>query len=226
VTFGKIIFPWGFAGNHVRWLLFLDSRFPNPFGNSDIDSKFDFIKESVYDQTRSWNNWLGYEWMYRDQLNEYLTISHDCYEWEKHPENKELYLAADNSDLPFKHYFHINLGCNNQTPEQIKRSIENWIQEYEVIKQRIQEFPNKKIIKIDSLFEPELDYEFYKELINFYNFDDNYQRAADVHRIYNQCRLESGKKFYEYFTSERFSSILNEFKIFSEIKNLKIEDLQ
>ena len=225
-TFGKIIFPWGFTGNHVRWLLFLDNQFPNPFGASDINSKFNFIKESIYDHNRSWNNWLDYEWMYRDNLNQYLKISHDCYDWEEYPENKELYLTADNGDLPFKHYFHINLGCNSQTPAHIKQSIKKWLLEYEFVKQRIQEFSNKKIIKVDSLFNPELNYDLYKELINFYNFSDNYQVAADVHQIYNKCRIESGKKFYEFFTSNEFSNILDEFKNFSEIKNLKIKDLQ
>jgi len=204
-SFGSIVFPVGAAGNHIRWLLFLDDKFPNPF-NCD---KMQFIKKNVYCEERSWNNWLQYEWKYRDHLNPVIEISHVKWDWERVPEGKQLYLTFNDVDLPYNHYLHINLGLNCADPEHLKNFYQEWINEFEIIKQRIHEFPNKKIVHSDTIFQGTLSRELYQDIVNFYGFSDNYESANLVHQWYTACRKKSLEDFYKYFTSESFLNTLD-----------------
>ena len=136
-TYGSIIFPVGLAGNHLRWLLYLDPCFPSLTDDHDINSKLNFIQKNIYGPERTWNQWLHIEWRYRMQLDRTLTIKHDCWDWENSTDNKELYLSIDDYQKPLLHYYHINLGLNNNTPESFLNRLEKWINEFEFIKKRI-----------------------------------------------------------------------------------------
>jgi len=221
-SFGKIIFPLGHGGNHLRWLLFLDQKFPNTFGGV---SKLDFIRKSVYAHDRSWNSWLAVEWKFRTILDPHMTVSHDCWDWEQPTAAKELYLTVENINQPLSHYFHINLGCNNLSPSSLKAQMSAWSNEFEFLTKRINEFPNKKIIKCDRLFDPALDYDFYKEVVDFFGFDDNYHDAVQVHNMYHQCRVQSVEKFVKFFKSNGFAQILDSYQTHGEIKNIDLDNL-
>ena len=206
-TYGSIIFPAGFAGNHLRWLLFLDPRYDvsKSICANTVSRKLKFIQKNVYPDTRTWYNWLTTEWKYRVALNDYIEIVHAQFNWEN-SSNKELYLTTKNLDLPFHHYFHLNLGLNAHTPEYFQEMNQAWVNEFEVLELRIHEFDNKKICDCDPLFSPTLSKEFYTDVINFYGFDDNYDSAQQVHQWYHACRVKSVKDFCEYIASNSFKS--------------------
>ena len=222
-NFGSIIFPAGLIGNHVRWLLFIDDKFVNPFGPRNFESKLNFIQHNIYGDKRTWNTWLEVEWNYREKLNEQLTVAHQNWDWEYLPLQKELYLFCEDIKLPFNHYYHINIGLNNNTPEQQILLLKNWFNECKFIKTRINNFPNRKVMLTDQLFQPILPYEWYKEVIDFFGFSDNYQLAQRVHTMHYQARKKSAQDFYQYFTSDHFLNFLNETRIIGETISTQIE---
>jgi hypothetical protein len=213
-VYGSINFPSGAAGNHLRWLLFLDQRFNNVV-DMDTESKLAWIKQYIYPPERTWNNWLGfpdttvgYEWTWRPKLDDIVAITHNNFMWEN-TADKELYLTFTDPELPYLHYYHVNIGLNNSTPDQVRKYEQDWANEFKLIENRIQEFPNKKIIYIDSLYDKVLKYELYKEVIDFFGFDDNFELAKQVHECYYQCRVKSARDFYEYFVKgEEFKKYL------------------
>ena len=207
--FGSIIFPCGFAGNHVRWLLFLDRQFHNPFGTQDLGSKLKFIGENVYGQDRTWNSWLYLEWKFRQELDKTICIRHDNWQWENTSQERELYLTSSNYLTAFIHYYHINLGLNNSTPEILLQQMQDWCCEFEFVKKNLHRFPNKKIINIDTVFDRKLSKQLYQDIIEFYGFDDNYQTACQVHNMYYCSRQKSARDFYNYFTSENFDNLMD-----------------
>jgi len=217
---GSITFPMGGAGNHLRWLLFLDNKYPSNFCDNTPKSKLEFIQNNVYNQKRTWYNWLGkpgsadagFEWQFRDILDETISVDHSNYRWEKNPDAKELYLTFDKIDWVFQHYFHINLGLNSTVPDQVKKRLHAWLDEFKFLQNRIHEFPNKKILMAEKLYEKKLDYFLYKETIDFFEFTDLYEDATVVHDLYYQCRIRSAKDFYNYFTGPEFKEYLEIFK--------------
>jgi len=203
--FGSIIFPPGFAGNHLRWLLFLDPQF-NSVGicENNISAKFKFVQEKIYPSHRSWYNWLEVEWRFRTTLDRVIEVCHGNFNWEQ-SSNKELYLTTADRDLPFYHYYHFNLGLNGHTPAYFKTQIQQWMEEFELLQTRIHEFPNKKICLCDPLFDPVLNRDFYQSIVDFYGFSDNYDIAQQVHSLYSQCKKTSTQEFCDYFVGDEFS---------------------
>jgi hypothetical protein len=217
----SINFPWGAGGNHIRWLLFLDKQMVAPWNNGpqDIPSKLNFIKNKIYPVTRTWNNWMQFEWNYRNDLNQQIQVKHDIFNGENSDE-KVLYLTFNDINIPFNHYFHINLGLNCLTPAQFKTQLNVWIDKFNFIKNKINEFDNKKFISIDVMYNnQELDYDFYKEIVDFFGFDDLYGSAKIVHDWYRQRKIQSAQEFYNYFVGDEFQEYLNVMHMFgSQIK--------
>lgn len=202
--FGNIIFPEGAGGNHLRWLLFLDSRYQDPFNNyTSADSKVKFILENVYSQDRTWNTWLGKEWFHRPMLDGQINIFHDCERWNTITNQRSLFITFKNYELPMTHYYHINLGLNSSTPEQFRSRI----QQRQVTIDHIQTQSNSnfKFLDADCIFDPELDVDFYNQLVSTFGFDNMYEHAAQVHRAYTLCRQRSAREFCRYFDSEEFA---------------------
>jgi len=197
--YGNIIFLAGVGGNHLRWLLFLDDKFPNMFESN----KLDFIKTQVYNTNRTWNNWLLYEWKFRDKLNSILQLSHDTAK--SYQSIKELYLFTDiNTYIAINHYYSINLGLNGQSLPDFSQ---NFVIETNKIKNIVINNPtNQKIVSGDFLHEPVLCKNSYRDIINFYNFNDNYDLAFKVHQLYYQCRTKSLQDFYVYFNSNEWKT--------------------
>jgi hypothetical protein len=211
--FGHLIFPSGTGGNHLRWLLFLDDRFYNPFGGQSLGEKIEFIKTNVY-ANRSWNTWLEVEWKYRNQLDPILTVHHLIPYLT--PWDKVLFLRSENPLTAATHYMHINLGINSQTPDLLVKQIIQFNLDYiKVID--VPNSQNKKAIKCDSMFAPVLDKAFYQEVIEFYGFSDNYNAAQKIHSMHHQCRVNSARDFYNYFTGDQFSQHLENLRILGDL---------
>lgn len=200
--------------------MFLDDKIISPFSEQSLESKFEFIRSNVYAQ-RSWNTWLKVEWEYRTQLDDLITIDHVVFDWAARDNSKEkyLFLMCNDESLPFVHYFHVNPAMNNLTPDEFIKKIRTWKRESEVFESCSTQFPNKKLVTIDSLYGPELSYTLYKEIVDFFGFSDNFEVARQVHAMHYQCRKQSAKDFYDYFTSNEFMKILNDLKVISDGDN-------
>jgi hypothetical protein len=199
---GRLLFPAGAAGNHVRWLLSLDDQFPNPFGLTSVEQKADFIKTKVYNSTRTWNTWLGKEWEFRPALDKILIVDHTPSP--PPPGEKRLYLETLDPTLPALHYFHINLGLMAKTPDQFVEVIKIFNSNCDIIKSK--NLPETKVIVCDKLFQPVLDRETYLQLVDFYGFADNYDTAKQIHSLYHTCRVNSARDFCNWFESDKFKN--------------------
>ena len=62
----------------------------------------------------------------------------------------------------------------------------------------------------DSVFDPVLDPVFYQQLVEFFEFENLYDYAAQVHQAYYNCRVHSAQDFCKYFTSSEFHSYLSQ----------------
>jgi len=199
----------GAAGNQLRWLLYLDPIFPSING---ID-KIEFIKQQVYPVHRTWNNWLYHEWAWRTQLDSVIQLTHNSWGWQESL-SKQLYLTMQDIELPYLHYFHLNLGSNHYhfDAKNNESGLQKWAQEFELVKAQAHQYPNIKIVYSDSLFESVLSKELYDEVVDFFNLENRYQDAAMVQKFYHQCRTNSMKEFHEYFTGSDFNGYVTMIK--------------
>ncbi len=200
---GNIIFPEGAGGNHLRWLLFLDPKYTDPFNNYlTPEDKLLFIQQQVYPKERTWNTWLQYEWRHRHMLDGGINLSHNYQDWQSLTNHPTLFITFADYQLPITHYFHINLGMNSTTPDQIKTKFllrDNAMQD---IKQR--QTPLFNFVNGDTVFDSVLDRNFYQQLTATFGFSNLYDYAAKAHAAYSQCRKRSAQDFCDYFNSTEF----------------------
>jgi hypothetical protein len=205
---GNIIFPEGAGGNHLRWLLFLDPQYKDPFNNYVTPKlKAKFITEHVYGAGRTWNTWLQREWHHRPMLDSQMNINHNFNDWARLTDQRTLFLLFLDYELPLQHYFHMNLSLNSTTPDQLR---EKFAQRHSMTQHIQQEHcKNFGFVYGDSVFDPVLDPDFYQQLVEFFGFSNLYVHAAQVHQAYYQCRVQSAQDFCKYFTSTEFHKYLN-----------------
>jgi len=200
-TYGYLTFCSCSGGNHVGWLLFLDDCFEDTIGgNTTANSKIDTIAENIYRSEKTWNTWLSHEWRYRKRLDKTLCITHNV-PLEDPPDSKILFLTLDDFEKAITHYYHINLSLNCNTPQNCRYLIKEW---HENIQNYCFDGITRKAIISDCIYDPVLNYEWYKSIVDFFGFDDNYEYAKQVHEIYYQLRKKSARDFCEYFSSDEF----------------------
>lgn len=219
----NVFAPSGGFGNHIRWLLFLNSEFtfsvhtfpksydavsgprwpsysdycaesfvPDAFLLSDplyiqycaklhldsIESKIKFIKDRVYDDNRSWHNWLSYEWQYRDSLNTAINFSHEI--TQPAPGSKNI-MAITSAELSLRSYVKFNSSLNNET-------IPYYIDSINSFNRTAQEFNHNDsvlLIESDRLYQSDLPYDLYDSIIDFLGIENLYYDAAkEIHEIW------------------------------------------
>lgn len=195
---GSICFPAGGAGNHLRWLLFLDKKFIFKRLKS-VQEKIDFIKDRIYPPERTWYNWLSFEYEFRIQLNGILTVGHFLKELSKIENSKTLVLYYSNLNEVFNQYYYINVNLNSQTMDQFKSYIKDSNNQCQQATQK-----NAQSLLADPILNDELDYNFYKQVVDFFELDDQYREAKIVHSLYKDARARAFRDFYNHFTSKEF----------------------
>ena len=119
----KLNFVEGGGGNHTRWLLYPDKIFPSPNG---YKNKLEFVKDKIYNNDRSWDNWLDYEWSWRGDLDRYIEMSHMTLPYDYNYHEKNIWLYFNDTEQVIKRYFHINLGSNSLSPSVIRHKSKQW----------------------------------------------------------------------------------------------------
>jgi hypothetical protein len=206
--------PIGGFGNHLRWLLLLDSRFnftlPIPDFDRSIHSnpinlltdstnchfgtikqKLSFIQNYVYPQDRSWHNWLIFEVKYRHELQPYVFFNHDYDNISDDPVKTIACTISPN--LAYKSYLKFNSNCNLTSADLFKKvtANNNWHVNHLSKNDYL-------IINSDNLFSSSLDRNLYETIINFLNFDNHYDSANTVHQLWYNLHKKSEKEFVEY----------------------------
>jgi hypothetical protein len=198
--------PVGGFGNHVRWLALLDPVFQfevTPFAEPrfkkildlsrhitflDADSKLESFRTQIYSSSRSWDNWLWMEFLYREELDEILEFDH-----RKNQINgvdKNLVLTI-NPELALKSYFKLNSNLNHCTPNIFKKFVESASNMSSI---RLE----NKIMNVDCLYQPVLDREFYNNMIEWFGLSDCYQLANQVHELWFEAHQRAEQEFVEY----------------------------
>jgi len=201
--------PVGGFANHVRWLALLDPIFQfelTPLAEPrfkkisdplrhisflDTNSKIDSFRTQIYPVTRSWDNWLWMEFLYREDLNNIFVFSHAT---DNDNVKKNLVLTID-PELALHCYFKFNSNLNHSIPEMFKKQI------HEFTKNAVDNLFNhveNKILNVDCLYQPILDKTFYNNMIEWYELSDCYELANQVHELWFNSHQKAKQQFLEY----------------------------
>jgi hypothetical protein len=193
----NIVAPFGAFANHIRWLLLLDSSFSmsNNYSNlpeninaelnskfnkinfSQIDSKLTSFRDYIYPSSRTWHNWLIFEWRWRTRLNEYINLCHHYDELTNI--HKKTIVCTIDPDIAYKSYVKFNSNCNNTDKDVFLSTVEKANEFHSTL-------VNNNIVVVDSgiLFNEILDREWYLQLINWFELEDHYSIAQQVHKLW------------------------------------------
>ena len=205
-----ICYPRGACGNHLRWLLFLDKQIHNPFtDDQSIQGKVNFILNDVYTENRTWYNWLKLESKLSADLLDQYSLIHNI-EKAKFMSSQQdqitIFLTVSDPTLVINHLMNVDI-INAY-------ALYNNNDNYTFFPENLDE--NMKIFYVDSLYEKNLNYDLYKNIINFLGFDDNYELANQIQNRYYNIRKKSAAEFYSFFTSTQFNDLLLYLQKFSE----------
>lgn len=223
-----ILAPGGAGGNHIRWLLLLDSRFQFDFYeqservqkalNYFIDAKeykllsnlpndkAKNIAALVYSKKRTWHNWLAIEWYYRNAINNVIFFDHGNEGgWEKISNPIDSYkalLCAIDPDLSYKNYVKWNSNLSNVPIHQYKKEIENNFsaKAYSDRLYKLDRLAPCMIVDVSKLFQETLDKNFYQSIINFFQLEDHYNLAAELHSLWYNLNISAEKEMIQDLT--------------------------
>ena len=161
-----------------------------------LDNKLKAFKYQIYPESRTWHNWLQIEHHFRDSMNNVVNVLHDLKHSEFNiiePDAKNLFLTID-PELAYRCYLKFNSNLNNLTPEYFKKiDVEG---EFDLWQEMVNNAPkHNKILNVNILYQPELDRNFYNELIQWFELDNNYEHASYVHQLWYKAHRRAEKEF-------------------------------
>ena len=193
--------PIGGFGNHIRWLILLDDQFKFDLTLEDgtcvvcnsLEDKINFIKQHVYTDDRSWHNWLLTEKKFRFNLDKIIFFDHFVKLERYLPTTKILGTTID-PVLAHRCYFKFNSNLNNNSEQLFRQTIND----YNVSLAAMPEHPNLLKLNVDCLYAPELDKNFYQDLITFFELEDRYTNANEIHTMWYSAHVRSELQFVQY----------------------------
>jgi hypothetical protein len=192
--------PIGGFGNHVRTLLLLSDKFPLQFNNKIVAHKFDkkleIIKTLCYPPQKTWDNWLYYEWQTREHFSAEILFSHD-FEFIKNNKNTfaKIIALTINPELCYRCYFKINSNLNNRRRKNFIDHIESSNRETLELAQQ-----DNRVLPIEAshLFSQTLDRKFYNNIIHWFDVEDRYETACELHNTWYNLHIKAEKEFVQY----------------------------
>lgn len=188
----------GFA-NHYRWLLLLSEKYnsldslnANSFLRNNkafpwkVKDKVTFIRDNVYCAERNFSNWITHEWKFRGALDHILPVNHDIEVTSKSfksdlVEHKMLASILDPLEC-LRHYIKFNPKLNSFTEEGFLQRCKDEIQKIKTFVPKT----NEKILIVEGsrLYKSVLDESLYQEIINFFQLEDLYPYANEIHQMW------------------------------------------
>lgn len=153
----------------------------------NIESKLKFIQDNIYHSGRSWSNWLSTEWGFREDLDNFIDLKHKLSDLQM--TSLPTVILKINPDLAYRAYLKFNSNLNNSSPEKFKQNTV-----LETVKKNLlitETNNNTLVLAADILYQPTLDYDFYKKLITWGQLADQYTEANFVHGLWYQAHNRS-----------------------------------
>lgn len=200
--FGIIAAPGGF-GNHIRWLLLLDPMFSlKCFDVNTPDEKINFLKLQVYSPQRSWHNWLTTEWKFRDAINSLISLSHGGdLRWKEmaNNANDKTLLCTVDADLAYRNYVKFNSNLNSTDADKWKNYIGGAFsqQGFKYYMDQFRCYNQCCVISSDLFFQEDLDRTLYEHIINFFNLSNQFDLAADIHRVWYKLQIHAEQEIID-----------------------------
>jgi hypothetical protein len=200
----KIIFPWGGGGNHIRWLMYFDNTFAP---DKSLEEKLKFVKDEIYSNERTHYNWIKIEQHHRPNFDYGIVATADHGDPNTDQEDLHtLFVKYNDYTMPWEHYFCLHPSLNWKHPSIFKKYMYEWY-DGQLDRKGILP-PHKKVILCDSLWNETLDKNLYCDIIDFWNLEDHYEYAAEIHKLWYKCNKRAYKDFYEYYTGDEFHNYL------------------
>lgn len=162
-----------------------------------IDDKLNFINSRVYYPTRSWTNWLKTEWTYREDLNQIIQFSHQRTDLT----TEKILIFNIDPELAFKYYFKFNnkvaVECYSKFSED-HNDPTLYIQCSHRVIRPAEINSNLKVLDADILYQPQLDYNLYQNIINWFDLEDLYFYANQIHQTWWQLHQTATADFVKY----------------------------
>lgn len=175
-----------------------DTVKPLDINFTNLDTKTTVIKKYVYPTDRSYHNWLRFEWAFRNLFNDLIYFDHLL----EKQFNKAIILTVD-PELAYRSYFKFNSYLNNESKERFLGLIDHMTNQNILFAEE----NNIPYLLVDStvLWNSNLDFNFYKTIIDFFELSNNYDTANYVHSLWFHAHLRSERdlvdnvlKLYKY----------------------------
>jgi len=158
----------------------------------ELKDKTRFIENNVYPQSRTHNNWLDFEWRYREALDPFIHVGH------MFSNNGNHYLLGnDQNEIIFDKYDKIVLATTDPTLAHSVYKKFNphgssddefidlvLLQNQSAIELASTNKEKFKLIDSTLLFDSKLDYNLYTDIVSFLHLDNNYESAEDIHKLW------------------------------------------
>jgi len=171
-----IIAPTGGFGNHIRHICLLSKEF-----NLDLDkSKLDFFLEDIYPSNRNWQNWLNFDYKYKNTLSQYINLQHHS-----RTDISKTVFVNTNPELCLHHYIKLNSQLNGLS---INDHLYNLNKDTEFTKTF-----NYFEVDGDQFWNSTLPQNEYNKLITFFGISNNYTEAQIIHTRWYELHKSSEK---------------------------------
>lgn len=196
--------------NHLRWLVLLSDYYNGILNEEgflidgksfpmDARGKLDFIKENVYPNNRDCLNWLDFEWLMREKLDNILYVEHSpqlTSEKNKDASEHRMVVMWAEPKECILGYAKFEPGMHGRTFEEFSVKITQekiFAKKYETKKK-----PNEKVLSVHAyrLYNPVLDKEFYDQVVEFFEIDNQYNIAQQVHEIWYNLQRNARRQAY------------------------------
>lgn len=177
-----------FEINKLKEIASLNSFFSNHL--TTTDDKLNFILSQVYPQTRSWQNWLVYEFRYRTQLDHMMLVDHNNNLSEKLVSSNfnKMIVGQVEPMLALRTYIKFNSHLNLLT-------IKDFIKKIQHENTLAQEYSTKhqNVLQLDNtiLYNELLDRDFYTKIINWFGLSDCYDLAKVIHQQWYNLQINA-----------------------------------
>lgn len=156
-------------------------------------SKEDFIFREIYNNDRSWHNWIWSEFRWRFHLDSVIKLSHKPDD--VRPDGKNIILTSDPYKA-YRSYLKFNSNLNFITVEHFLKEIDkhNHLALNAVA-------DNVLVLPCDSLFAETLDHSLYTKIVSWLGYTNMYDQANTIHRMWYQLHKKCEQEIGQFFTN-------------------------